>query len=50
MSVHYVYKKDGGAKFMRPILTREEYLTLRNGGEQASLVSRIRNGEEKLAE
>ncbi len=48
MSVHYVYKKDGGAKFMRPILTREEYLTLRNGGEQASLVSRIRNGEEKL--
>ena len=33
---------------MRPILTREEYLTLRNGGEQASLVSRIRNGEEKL--
>ena len=28
MSVHYVYKKDGGAKFMRPILTREEYLAL----------------------
>ena len=48
MSVHYVYKKDGGAKFMRPIHTREEYLALRNGGEQASLVSRIRNGEEKL--
>ena len=48
MSVHYVYKRDGGAKFMRPILTREEYLSLRNSGEQASLVNRIRNGEEKL--
>ena len=33
---------------MRPILTREEYLSLRNSGEQASLVNRIRNGEEKL--
>ena len=48
MSVHYVYKKDGGAKFMRPILTREEYLALRNGGEQTSLLSRIRQGEVKL--
>ena len=48
MSVHYVYKRDGGAKFMRPILTREEYLSLRNSGEQASLVNRIRIGEEKL--
>ena len=48
MSVHYVYKRDGGAKFMRPILTREEYLSLRNSGEQASLVNRIRQGEEKL--
>ena len=33
---------------MRPILTREEYLSLRNSGEQASLVNRIRQGEEKL--
>ena len=48
MSVHYVYKVDGGAKFMRPIHTREEYLALRNGGEQVSLLQRIRNGEEKL--
>ena len=48
MSVHYVYKKDGGAKFMRPIHTREEYLALRNGGEQTSLLSRIRQGEVKL--
>ena len=48
MSVHYVYKRDGGAKMMRPIHTREEYLSLRNGGEQQQLVRRIRNGEEKL--
>ena len=48
MSVHYVYKRDGGAKFMRPVHSREEYLKLRNGGEQVSLVKRIRAGEEKL--
>ena len=33
---------------MRPVLTREEYLALRNGGEQQQLVARIRNGEEAL--
>ena len=33
---------------MRPILTREEYLSLRNGGEQRRLVERIRAGEEGL--
>ena len=33
---------------MRPVLTRKEYLGLRNGGEQKSLLSRIRSGEEKL--
>ena len=43
-----IYYKDGGAKFMRPIHTREEYLALRNGGEQQQLVQRIRNGEVKL--
>ena len=31
---------------MRPVLTREEYLTLRNGGEQQQLVKRIRSGED----
>ena len=44
MSVHYVYKGDGGAKFMRPITNKDEYLTLRNGGEQKQLVARIRAG------
>ena len=33
---------------MRPVPTRAEYLKLRNGGEQRSLVQRIRNGEESL--
>ena len=47
MSVHVIYIKDG-AKMMRPVLTREEYLQLRNGGEQQQLVARIRNGEEGL--
>ena len=47
MSVHYVFTKDG-AKYMRPILTRKEYLKLRNGGSQRSNVSRIRRGEERL--
>ena len=42
-----IYYKDG-AKMMRPVLTREEYLSLRNGGEQQQLVQRIRAGEEGL--
>ena len=42
-----IYYKDG-AKRMRPVLTREEYLSLRNGGEQRQLVQRIRKGEEGL--
>ena len=48
MSVHYVYKRDGGAKFMRPIHNRAEYLALRNGGEQKPNLNRIRQGEERL--
>ena len=33
---------------MRPVLNREEYLKLRNGGFQTSNVARIRAGDEKL--
>ena len=47
MSVHVIYYKDG-AKRMRPVLNREEYLRLRDGGCQKSNLSRIRQGEEKL--
>ena len=47
MSVHMIYYKDG-AKMMRPIHTREEYLQLRNSGEQKQLIQRIRGGENGL--
>ena len=47
MSVHMIYYKDG-AKMMRPVLTREEYLGLRNGGEQKHLVAAIRSGNDGL--
>ena len=42
-----IYYKDG-AKMMRPVHSREEYLALRNGGEQQQLVQRIRGGEDGL--
>ena len=47
MSVHYIYKQNG-VKMMRPVLTREEYLELRNGGFQVENVARIRKGDEAL--
>ena len=48
MSVHLIYKGNGGAKFMRPVPNREEYLKLRNGGFQRENVARIRQGDEAL--
>ena len=48
MSVFEIYKGNGGAKFMRPIRNREEYLRRRNGGFQVENVARIRRGEEAL--
>ena len=48
MSVHVIYKGDRGAKFMRPVPNREEYLKLRNGGFQRDNVARIRQGDESL--
>ena len=47
MSVHYIYKQNG-VKMMRPVLTREEYLSLRNGGFQKENVARIRQGDGAL--
>ncbi|WP_231480202.1 DUF3987 domain-containing protein, partial [Prevotella sp. P6B4] len=44
---HLIYYKDG-VKMMRPVRSREEYMALRNGGEQQQLVQRIRGGEEGL--
>ena len=45
MSVHYIYYADG-VKKMRPICSREEYLKLRNGGEQAAILKAVRSGDE----
>ena len=45
MSVHVIYYKDG-AKMMRPVLTREEYLGLRDGGEQRQTLKAVRGGDE----
>ena len=44
MSAHVIYYKDG-AKMMRPVNTREEYLTLRNGVEQVANVKMARMGD-----
>ncbi len=43
-----IYRKDGGAKFMRPVLDRDAYLAFRNGGSQVAFLGRIRQGEESL--
>ena len=45
MSVHIIYYKDG-AKWMRPVLSRPEYLVLRNSGDQIANVAAIRGGDE----
>ena len=45
MSVHYIYYADG-VKKMRPICSREEYLKLRNSGEQAAILKAVRSGDE----
>ena len=47
MSVHLVYIQNG-AKMMRPVLSREEYLKLRNSGFQVQNVARIRQGDQSL--
>ena len=47
MSVHVIYYKDG-AKMMRPVLTRPEYLALRNSGNQVQTVAAIREGDASL--
>ena len=46
MSVHAINYQDG-AKMMRPVLTRKEYLTLRNSGKQQAILKAVREGDEK---
>ncbi len=48
MSVFEIYQKDGGAKFMRPIHNREEYLISRNTDKQRQTLTAVRAGNEKL--
>ena len=47
MSCHMIYYKDG-VKMMNPVLTKEEYLAIRNGGGQRDRMKRIREGEVEL--
>jgi len=49
MSVHVVYKKEingDRVKFLRPVLSREEYMAIRNSEDQINKMKRIRAGEE----
>ena len=45
MSVHMIYYKDG-AKRMRPVLTREEYIKIRGCENQRAAVAAVRSGDE----
>ena len=45
MSVFEIYKGDGGAKFMRPILNREAYLNCRNTEQQRQTLKTVREGD-----
>ncbi len=47
MSVYIIRIKDG-AKMMRPVLTRDEYIALRNSNKQVSLLASVRKGKTPL--
>ena len=46
MSVHVIFYQDG-VKMMRPVLTREEYLTLRGSKKQQAILKAVREGDER---
>ena len=46
MSVYTIYLKDG-AKMMRPVLSREEYLALRGTEKQKAILKTVREGDER---
>lgn len=46
MSVHVIYY-EGGAKKMRPVLTRREYLELRGSVRQRTVLSLVRHGDSR---
>ncbi len=45
--VNLVYINGDGHKEARPVLNREEYIALRNGGEQKAIVAAVRSGNEQ---
>ena len=47
MSVHVIYYEDG-AKRMRPVLTRDEYMALRGTEKQKDLLKAVREGNTEL--
>ena len=44
MSTHFIFYKDG-AKMMRPVTTREEYVNLRNSELQQTVMRAVREGD-----
>ena len=46
MSVHMIYYR-GGTKVMRPIRSREEYLSLRGTTRQRAILKAVRNGDKR---
>ena len=46
MSVYTIYYKDG-AKMMRPVLNREEYLALRGTEKQKAILKIVREGDDR---
>ena len=47
MSVHIIYYKDGEkTKYLRPVQGREEYLALRDGGEQKAIMRMLKSGDD----
>ena len=46
MSVNVIYYRDG-AKFMKPVLTREEYLQLRGSEKQREVLKTVREKDER---
>lgn len=46
MSAHVIYYNKDGAKMMRPVLSKEEYLQLRDSAKQRALLKAVREGNE----
>ncbi len=48
MSVHVITYNQDGAKVMRPVLSRDEYLRLRGSEKQKAILKAVREGDTKL--